>query len=410
MPEPHADGVAVYCDYAATTPVHPEVLEAMAPYFHGGFGNPSSAHHFGRRARAALEDARARLAAALEAEPDEIVFTGGGTEADNLAILGVSRGLARAGARPFVCCSPLEHKAVLAAVERAAAAGARTALLPLRPTGVVDLAGFDALAPSAPGLCSLMWVNNEVGTLQPVPALVARCRARGLLCHTDAVQAFGKLPISVRQTPVDLLSLSGHKIGAPKGVGALYLRRGTPIEPMVVGGGQESGLRPGTENVAFAIGLARAAELALADRDREQARLGELRDGFEAALRACCPEVQVHGAAGDRVPYISSLALPNPSGQSPTVLLDQLGVACSAGSACSARSPKPSHVLTAMGVSTEVARNTVRVSFGRETTSAHVDRLVAAMIDVIAQLRDAPAPFTGDWNQVEPESREVLAR
>ena len=275
MPEP------IYLDHSATTPVRAEVLEAMLPFFGARFGNPSSTHRWGREARVALDEARERLARALGASADEICFTSGGTEADNLAVLGAWRALRQA--RPAVVSTPIEHKAVLAAVEEIEAEGGMARLVDVGPDGVVDQASFDAALRDDTALCSVMWVNNEIGTVQDIATLAGAAKARGALFHTDGVQALGKVAIDTRTMPVDYLSISGHKVGAPKGIGALFVRRGAPITPLLYGGTQDRGRRPGTENVAMSIGFARAVELAVAEREAETARLRKLRDELEAA-------------------------------------------------------------------------------------------------------------------------------
>ena len=274
MPEP------IYLDHAATTPVRPEVVDAMAPYYGPRFGNPSSLHRWGREARTALDEARERLAACLGARSDEMCFTSGGTEADNLAVLGGWRARHREG-RNAVVSTPIEHKAVLAAVHQAAREGAEERLCRVTPDGIVDEASLGELIRPDVGVVSVMWVNNEIGTVQPVPRLAEQAKAQGAIFHTDAVQAFGKLEIDARKVPFDALAISGHKIGAPKGCGAIFVRRGTVLESLFHGGSQERGKRPGTENVAAAIGLAKAAELAVAEREAEFQRLLALRERLE---------------------------------------------------------------------------------------------------------------------------------
>nr|MBA3467703.1 cysteine desulfurase [Gemmatimonadaceae bacterium] len=254
---------AIYLDHAATTPVREEVFEAMKPFFGPRFGNPSSTHRWGREARAALDEARERVGRCLGARADEICFTSGGTEGDNLAILGAWRAL-KAKGRTAVVTTPIEHKATLGAVHQAVLEGAESRMLAMTADGVVDPASFDSLVDDNVSVCTVMWVNNEIGSIQPLPVLAARAKERGALVHTDAVQAFGKVEIDARTQQFDFLTISGHKFGAPKGIGALFIRRGTPLEPLMHGGHQDRGRRPGTENVAAAVGLALAAELALA--------------------------------------------------------------------------------------------------------------------------------------------------
>ncbi len=285
----------IYLDHAATTPVRDEVYEAMRPFFSTRFGNPSSTHRWGREARAALDEARERVARCLGARSDELCFTSGGTEGDNLAILGAWRAMREKG-RTSVVTSPIEHKAVLGATHQAAREGAEERILEVDCDGCVSIESFDALVDESVAVCSVMWVNNEVGTIQPIPQLAERAHSRGVVMHTDAVQALGKVEIDATRQQFDLLSISGHKIGAPKGIGALFIRRGTPLRPLMHGGTQDRGRRPGTENVASAIGLARAVELALQEREAECSRISALRQRLEAALLEKIPDAVIHGA------------------------------------------------------------------------------------------------------------------
>jgi cysteine desulfurase len=380
MPQP------IYLDHAATTPVRPEVLEAMQPFFGPRFGNPSSVHRWGREARAALDEARARVARCLGANPDEICFTSGGTEADNLAVLGVWRARRQSGRNALVT-TPIEHKAVLGASHQAAREGGEERLLAVTDQGIVDRASFDALVRDDVAVCSVMWVNNEIGVVQPVPELAALARARGVVFHTDAVQAFGKVPIDAAAAPFDLLSISGHKIGAPKGIGAMYVRRGTPLEPLFHGGTQDRGRRPGTENVAFAVALARAAELAVAERETSWRRLEQMRDELEAALTARIPDAVVHGRGAPRVPHILNISVPGTDSESLLMALDLAGVAASAGSACQSGSISPSHVLTAMGVPPELGSAALRMSLGSLTTEECIRRVSELFPALIAKAR-----------------------
>jgi len=368
MPDP------IYLDHAATTPVRDEVLEAMLPFFGARFGNPSSVHRWGSEARTALDEAHERVARCLGASADEVVFTSCGTEADNMALLGVWRAR-RAQGRSAVVTTPIEHKAVLAAAHQAKKEGGEERLLAMTTDGLVDDASFDALVDEKVAICSVMWVNNEIGVLQPVPALAARAKAKGVVFHTDAVQAFGKVLVDARTTAFDVLSLSGHKIGAPKGIGALYVRRGTPIEPLMFGGTQDRGRRPGTENVAMAVGLARAAELAVAEREHEWTTLAALRDRLEAALLERIPDAVIHGRGAPRAPHILNISVPGTDSESLLMALDLRGIACSAGSACQSGSISPSHVLAAIGVPADLATSAIRMSLGCLTTDACVDRV-----------------------------------
>lgn len=373
----------VYLDHAATTPVRDEVMAAMAPFFGPLFGNPSSVHRWGREARVALDEARDRLAGCLGAHPDEVCFTSGGTEGDNFAILGAFRTL-RAQGRRAAITTPIEHKAVLAAVHQVVHEGGEERLVRVHGNGQVDTAHFAELLDAQVAIASAMWVNNEVGVIQDVPALAAQAKTAGAVFHTDGVQAFGKVAIDARTQPFDLLTLSGHKIGAPKGIGALYIRRDTPLEPMLHGGSQDRGRRPGTENVAFAVGLATAAELVLAEHAAEQARLLALREALEQGLRARIPDVVIHAADAPRAAHIVNVSIPGTSSESMLMALDLRGIACSAGSACQSGSVSASHVLSAMGVAPALANAALRLSLGCLSTPDDVPRTV----EVLATLAD----------------------
>lgn len=372
----------VYLDHAATTPVRDEVMTAMAPFFGPRFGNPSSVHRWGRDARVALDEARERVAACLGAHPDELCFTSCGTEGDNFAILGAARTL-RSSGRIAAVTTPIEHKAVLAAVHQVAREGGVERIVPVTANGEVNPAAFSRCLDDTVAVVSVMWVNNEIGVIQDVPRLSAETKAAGALFHTDAVQAFGKVLVNAQQTPFDLLTISGHKIGAPKGIGALFIRRGTLLEPLMHGGSQDRGRRPGTENVAFAVGLATAAELTVAEQAVEHARLTALRDLLEAALRARIPDLVIHGAGAPRAPHIVNVSIPGTDSESMLMALDLRGIACSAGSACQSGSVSASHVLTAMGVSPELANAALRLSLGCLSNEACVQR-VADVLGTLA--------------------------
>jgi len=377
--------IPVYLDHAATTPVRPEVLEAMLPFFGARFGNPSSVHRWGREARVALDEARERVARSLGAQPDEICFTSGGTEGDNLAILGSWRALRYA--RRAVVSTPIEHKAVLEAVHWVSKEGGEERLLDVDANGRVRAESFEALVDDDVALASVMWVNNEIGTIQDVPALAAQAKSRGALFHTDAVQAFGKVAIDAASMPFDTLTLSGHKIGAPKGIGAMFIRRGTPLEPLMHGGSQDRGRRPGTENVAMAVGLARAAELAVAEREEEWRKLEAQRDRLEAALLARVPDAVVHGRGGARAPHILNVSVPGTDSESLLMALDLQQVACSSGSACQSGSVSPSHVLAAIGVRPDLASAAIRMSVGALTTDEGITRVSELFPALIAKAR-----------------------
>ncbi len=380
----------VYLDHAATTPVREEVFEAMKPFYGPRFGNPSSTHRWGREARAALDEARERVGRCLGARPDEICFTSGGTEADNLAILGSWRALKQQG-RKAVVATPIEHKAILGAVHQAAAEGAEERVLAMTSDGVIDRSSFDALVDDQVAVCSMMWVNNEIGTVQSVPELAAVAKERGVMVHTDAVQAFGKVKIDARTQKFDFLTISGHKFGAPKGIGALFIRRGTHLEPLMHGGMQDRGRRPGTENVAAAVGLARAAELTLAECEAHCERLRELRDRLEAGIVAKVPDVIVHGRGAERAPHILNVSVPGTDSESLLMALDLRGIAASGGSACQSGSISPSHVLTAIGVPPELASAAVRMSLGALTTDRCIDRVIEVFPTLVAKARQLTA-------------------
>ena len=364
----------IYLDHAATTPVRPEVLEAMQPFFGPRFGNPSSTHRWGREARTALDAARERVAKCLGANADEVCFTSGGTEGDNIAVLGGWRVLKPKG-RNAIVTSPIEHKAVLQSVHQATKEGAEERLLAVDSTGTVELTSANDLVRDDTALCTVMWVNNEIGTIQPVDELAALAKSRGVIFHTDAVQAFGKVEIDARKTPFDFLSISGHKIGAPKGIGAMYIRRNTPLEPLFFGGSQDRGRRPGTENVAYAVALATAAELALAEHERESARLTALRQKLEAAILAKLPDAIVHGRGAKRAPHVLNISVPGTDSESMLMALDLQGIACSGGSACQSGSVGASHVLDSLGLRADIANAAIRMSLGSLTTDEAVDRV-----------------------------------
>ena len=374
----------IYADHAATTPVREEVLQAMLPHFESGY-NPSSLHTEGRAARAALDAAREEIAGCLGARAKEIVFTGGGSESDNLAIFGTARLRARDGRH--LITSAIEHHAVMHAFETLASEGFNVDVIPVNDCGVVSINEFRAALRTDTIVASVMVANNEIGTLQPVRELAALARARGITFHTDAVQAVAHLPLDVRELGVDLLSISAHKFYGPKGVGALYVREGTPLRAQIVGGAQEFALRAGTENVAGIVGMARALELAVAQRTSLSARLAALRNRFEAGVLAAVPDVRVNGGGADRLPHISNLSFSGVAPDAFLLRLDLEGVAASTGSACAAGAVEPSHVIAALGAPEPWAANAVRFSFGASTSAGDIDRLIAIVTNVALELR-----------------------
>ena len=377
-----------YLDNAATTPVRPEVRDAMLPYLGAEtFGNPSSSHRFGRAARAGIEQSKRAIAAALGVEPNQVVFTSGGTEADNLAVIGTALAARAAGGHFRVAVPATEHKAVLAAAHAVQHLGGEEILLPVDAAGVVDQAAVDAALDRGLAVLSVMWVNNEVGTVQPIAQLAERCRARGTPFHSDAVQAFGKIPVSLATTPCTFLTISGHKIGAPKGIGALIVRDRHAVEAIIHGGGQQFGIRPGTENVPGIIALGRAVELAVAEQAAFAERAAVLRQDLERRLLACVPDAVVHGRQGTRAPHVTSASIPGTDSEALLMHLDLAGIACSSGSACSTGAVEPSHVLTAMGVPPELGAAALRFSLGKETTSEDLDALFTALPKIVEKVR-----------------------
>jgi len=383
-----------YLDNAATTPVRPEVLEAMLPYLgKEAFGNPSSAHRFGRAARAGLEEAKRAVATAVGAEPNQVVFTSGGTEADNLAIIGAALASRDRGGPFRVAVSAAEHKAGLAAAHAVKHLGGEEIVLPVTASGLVDTAALEAALTRGGGVAvvSVMWVNNEVGTVQPVAQVATRCCDSGVLFHSDAVQAFGKVPVSLRDVSCSLLTISGHKIGAPKGVGALIVRDRKAVEAIIHGGGQQFGIRPGTENVPGIVGLGTAARLAVEEQQALAARLRELRDELERRLLAIVPDAVINGWQAERAPHISNVSIPGTDSEALLMHLDLAGIACSSGSACSTGAVEPSHVLTAMGVPRELGIAALRFSFGKDSIIDDVDAVTAALPRIVEKVRSLSA-------------------
>jgi len=377
-----------YLDHAATTPVRQEVLEAMLPYLTDqAFGNPSSAHRFGRAARAGIEQARRQIAQAVGAEPNQVIFTSGGTESDNLGIVGAALAARDRGLNMCAAVSAIEHKGVLAAAHAVCHLGGREIILPVDAGGRVDLEALSAALAQCPGVVSVMWVNNEVGVVQPIREIAERCREAGVTFHTDAVQAFGKVPLSLQDLPCTLLTISGHKIGAPKGIGALIVRERKAVEAIIHGGGQQYGIRPGTENVAGAVGLGRAAQLAAAEQAEEAERLTRLRDRLAERLKAAVSEIVINGEGSARAPHVLNVSVPGADGEALLMHLDLAGVAVSSGSACSTGSVEPSHVLIAMGVPRELALAAIRFSLGRQSSEADIDRAAQVMPEVVAKVR-----------------------
>lgn len=379
----------IYLDHAATTPVRDEVRMAMRPYLSEKFGNPSSTHAEGRAASSALEEARERVAGVLGAQPCEIHFTRGGTESDNLAILGRAGAIRRAGEGPVVAVSAVEHRAVLDAADAVSEDGGETVRIPVTADGTVDGDAVNACLEREPAVMSVMWVNNEVGMRLPVEAVARLCREAGVAFHTDAVQAVGKVEVRVDEAPVDLLTATGHKIYGPKGTGILFVRRGIELRPSLFGGGQERGIRPGTQDVAGAVGMAEALALASRERASESRRLAALRDELEDRLRAGIPDLRIHGGEAPRAPHILNVGVPDVKVESLMVSLDMGGLATSSGSACSSGASRASHVLHALygDAAEEVAP--VRYSLGRGTDGEQVARAADLTIRTVERLQSS---------------------
>lgn len=377
----------IYLDYSATTPLRPEAAKAMARHLGDEFGNPSSIHSYGRDARLAVEDARRQTLAALGAVDGRLVYTGSGSEADCLAILGFAR------RRPGGCVirSSVEHKAVIESTKVLAADGYDVRVAPVKADGTIDLRQLASLLPDdgCPTLVSVMWANNETGVIQPVAELAALCRERGAILHSDAVQALGKIPLEVDAVGIDLVALSAHKLGGPKGIGALYVRGAVELEPIVYGGGQEGGLRAGTENVAGIVGFAAAAATSAAELGAEAERLGALRDRLSAGLQQTLPEIAVNGGdAPQRLPNVLNISVPDVDLEGVLTALDLEGICVSSGSACSTGSVEPSHVIAAMGREGDLARNAIRLSLGWGTRSEDIEYVLEVFPKVVQRVRE----------------------
>ena len=376
----------IYLDHNATTPLTPAVLERMTRTLADVWGNPSSVHHFGQKAKAVLDDARAEVAQLIGAEPTEVVFTGSGTESDNLAVRGAAEALLPAGRRHIIV-SAIEHEAVLNTVKALAKRGWQVTLLPVDDRGIVDVDALRQALTDDTALVSVMHANNEIGTIQPITALAALTRERGALFHTDAVQSAGKIPIDVRTLGVDLLSVSAHKFCGPKGVGALWIRRGLRLVPVLTGGKHERSRRAGTENVAGIAGMGAAALDARLRLDTEGTRLSALRDHLEASVLATIPGTAVNGAREPRVGNTTNISFDRIEAESLLIALDLEGIAVSTGSACSSGTLEPSHVLKAMGLPVHRTQNSIRFSLGKDTTPADIERVLAVLPGVVDKLR-----------------------
>ncbi len=383
--------MSIYLDHAATTPLRSEAFDAMRPFLVDNFANPSSVYRQAQFARSALDGARDTVASTLGARPRDIIFTSGGTESDNAAIKGVAFASRERG-RHIVTTS-IEHHAVLHPVEELVERfGFESTVVPVGRDGVVDPAAVEAALRSDTVLVSVMWANNEIGTIQPIASIAALTAERGIPLHVDAVQAAGTLPIDLSSVPVDLLSISAHKFYGPKGVGVLYVRGGTPWWPLIAGGGQERNRRSGTENVAGIVGLARALECSVRERESSNARIAALRDLLLQSLQTRIEGISVNGSLDHRLPNNLNINVEGVHGESLLVALDFAGIMASSGSACASGSQEPTHVLLALGLSSRVAQGTLRLTLGRETSAEEIERVVEALSGIVQRLRGiAPA-------------------
>jgi len=375
----------IYLDHAATTPTDPRVLEAMLPYFSDAFGNPSSIHSLGQETRAAVEEARHKIAGLIGARSEEIIFTSGGTEADNFAIKGTASANKQKG--NHVITISIEHHAVLESCKFLEGQGFVVTCLSVDRNGLVDLDGIRRAITAGTILISVMHANNEVGTVQPIADIGKIARERGICFHTDAVQTVGHIPVNVNELGIDLLAMSAHKLYGPKGIGALYIRKGTRIDSFMHGGGQERGHRASTENVPAIVGFGKAAEIAQGEMARESKRLTSLRDKLIQGLFERIPEIHLNGHPVQRLPNNVNVSIGFVEGESMAIGLDMEGIAASTGSACTSHDLEPSHVLLALGLPGVLARGSLRFSLGRETTEEEIGRVLEVLPRIVARLR-----------------------
>jgi cysteine desulfurase len=390
----------IYLDNNATTQVAPEVLEAMLPYFRDYYGNPSSMHSFGGQVAQNIRAAREQIAALLGASPDEIIFTSCGTESDNAAIRSA---LAINPDKRHIVTSRVEHPAVKSLYANLATQGYRVTELPVDKSGVLDMEQLVGSLTPDTAIVSLMWANNETGVLFPVEKAAELARERGILFHTDAVQAVGKIPVDMRRNAIHMLSLSGHKLHAPKGIGVLYVRKGTKFSPFLIGGHQEKGRRGGTENTPSIIGLGKACELATRHLDTENTSVRSLRDRLEEALLARIPKCRVNGDVQQRLPNTTNISFEFVEGEGILLLMNEFGICASSGSACTSGSLQPSHVLRAMGVPFTMAHGSIRFSLSIYTTEPEIDFVIEKLPPIIERLRGM-SPY---WTSVHQACTSV---
>ena len=379
----------IYMDHSATTPVAPEVLEAMLPYFSEKFGNASSLHSFGLEAKEALEESREKVAGLLGAKPEEIVFTSGGTESDNLALKGIARKNQKSG--KHIITTRVEHPAILECCRRLEKEGFEVTYLPVTNEGLVEIATLESAIRSDTILISVMHANNEVGTIQPLEEIGRLAAEKDIYLHTDAVQSVGKIPTDVNKLGVDLLSLSAHKLYGPKGVGALYIRKGTRLESIIQGGGHEHGLRSGTENIAGIVGMARAAELGRETMSTEAERLTRLRDRLAELVLLKVKEAWINGTMKGRLPGNLNFGFKYVEGESLLLFLDSKGINVSTGSACSSHKLEPSHVLLSLGLKPEECHGSLRITLGRSNTMDDVDYVALGIAEAVERFRGISA-------------------
>jgi len=383
----------IYLDHNSTTPLHPEVLEAMLPYYKEAFGNPSTIYSFGQETRKATDEAREKVANLIGASPEEIIFTSGGTEADNLALKGVAAALEKKG--KHIVTSSVEHHAVLSTLKYLEKRGYKVSFLPVDEYGFLDPKKVKEAITSQTVLISMMHGNNEVGTIEPISEIGEIAQKSGIYLHTDAVQTIGKIKVNVDDLKVDLLSLSAHKFYGPKGVGALYVRKGTRIHPLLHGGYQERRRRAGTENVAGIVGLGKAAEIASKEMVQQSRRESNLRDKLEKMIKENINHCRLNGHPTRRLPNTLNVSFEFIEGESLILNLDLKGIAASTGSACTSGSLEPSHVLMAMGVPPEIAQGSIRFSLGRDTGKEDIDYTVENLVEIVARLREISPLFVG---------------
>jgi cysteine desulfurase len=394
----------IYLDHSATTPVRSEVAEIINEYLTNKFGNPSSVHSFGREAKEALDNARSQVAGLIKAHPEEITFTSGGTEADNMAIIGTAFKYASKG--KHIITSAVEHHAVLHACEHLERIGFDLTVLPVDEYGIIRMDDLRQAIRDDTILITIMHANNEVGSIQPVAEIGRLAREKGILFHTDAVQSVGKLPLDVSEMNIDLLSGSGHKIYGPKGIGFLYIRKGVRLSPLAFGGAQEKKIRPGTENLPGIVGLGKAVEMAGQEMDSEMLRMTQLRDKLIKGIQERVPDVRLNGHPTLRVPTNVNVSFEFVEGESLLLSLDMKGIAASSGSACTSGSLDPSHVLLAMGICKEVAHGSVRMTLGRDNTEEQIDYVLDVLPEIVQRLRDMSPLYQKSRKECEECTRK----